>query len=199
MTPRDKAMETIAKLKRVAEHPNTGKPEADAARARIEALQKKHNITPGVNHAKPLKDFTKQANDFAAEARRAKQAADRMADAMRKAQAAEAWRKRMADKDDLGRPKKGDIFDEAIRRSGDNRTTGERNKDMQDRLRHGYCNPKESFYDQGGEPRKRNDHVAMCEKCHGTLRPGEGAVLMVGGNWKVWCCDMTPKPRKKRF
>lgn len=200
-TPRDKAIQTIAKLRTLAEHPNTGKPEADAARARIEALRTKHGISasPPPKAKVPYSDNTdwnRAADNFAREAKKAADAARVMAEAMRKAEAAAAYRKKMEDRDDMGRPR--DIFDEALKK--DKRTVKDRNSAIKDSFyRNGFCNPKESFYDRGGEPRKRNEYITMCEKCGGTLQPGDGAVMMVGGQWKSWCCERTPGPRRKRF
>lgn len=137
-TPRDKAIQTIAKLRRVAEHPNTGKPEADAARARIEALRVKHQITasPPPRAKVPYSDST-DWNKAADAAKKAADAARIMADAIRHADAAKKYREKMQNRDSMGRPfpKSGDIFDEAIRNSGDTRTTAERNKDVQNSFR----------------------------------------------------------------
>ena len=205
-TPRDKAIQTIAKLRRVAEHPNTGKPEADAARARIEALRVKHQITasPPPRAKVPYSDST-DWNKAAEAAKKAADAARIMADAIRHADAAKKYREKMQNRDSMGRPfpKSGDIFDEAIRNSGDTRTAAERNKDVQNSFRKasGFCNAadKEKFYDRGGEPRKRNKYAMPCERCGGTLQPGDGAIMQVGLQWKAWCCERTPSPRKKRF
>ncbi len=59
------------------------------------------------------------------------------------------------------------------------------------------CPKPETFYDQGGEPRKRNQHVINCDRCDRRLQPGEGTVFQVAGKWIGRCCETVPGPRKR--
>lgn len=226
MTPRDKAMDTIVKLQRVADHPNTGKPEAEAARNRIAALRAKHDIaTPKAKQ--PVQDqFKKVADEAARSAAAAKVMADamrRVTDQARRDEAARKYRAKMADKDAYGQPKPK--FDpwadprtpQERQRDIDNSWGGGRNaRKAEDEAAFKYaeerrareqpyvppqperCTVKESFYDRGGEPRKRNTFPIVCEKCGAKVGTGEATIVVVGGHTKAWCCETKPGPRKKK-
>lgn len=212
---RDKALGKIASLKRLAEHPNTPPAESEAARGRIKALQDKHGIS--ATQTKPKEPLTGLGDVFQREyeaSRRAGEAArkaeqDRQA---ARAKAQEAYRQRMAGRDHYGRPIPNidDLMDEAVKNDG--RTAQDRNRDINDswgsRDRYGpmpsrpspsRCKKPESFFDSGGNPRKRNQYVMECSQCGCRLQPGEGSIAQVAGKWVAWCCESRPGPRKKRF
>jgi hypothetical protein len=185
---REKALHTIAKLKRLAEHPNTPPAEAEVARNRIVALQEKHGIT--ANEPPPQKNvfFTRLIKE---DARRRAEERERREAAQRRY---EEWRK---DRDDYGRQK--DPFEEALRRDG--RTHEEKVRDMNQSWGQAHavrCAKPETFFDSGGEPRKRNTYRIKCDRCGVTLEPGEGTVFQVGGTWYGRCCERVPGPRSKK-
>lgn len=191
MDARERALHTIVKLRTLAEHPNTPPHEAESARGKIRTLQDKHGITASDHPPSQSKVFFDDLIRRAAKAK-AKSEAERK----KKAQA--DWERKHANSDDLGRPR-GDIFDEALR--DDPRTTAERNRDMNDSWgqkqphhRPSQCDPKLSFFDLGGEPRKRNMEGATCVMCGTWLGIGDGA--LIGVNFA--CCDKIPGPRKKK-
>jgi hypothetical protein len=129
----------------------------------------------------------------------------------REREAAQArFRERHANHDQYGRPKSNDPFDEALRRDG--RTQAQKQADLnnawgkqaEQRRRErqaGFkrCERPESFFDAGGEPRKRNAKPMQCDKCSWTLGVGEGMVWEIGGRQFARCCEARPGPRAKRW
>lgn len=61
------------------------------------------------------------------------------------------------------------------------------------------CERPETFFDAGGNPRKRNEHQIQCDRCSVMLKPGEGMVFRVGDRWFGRCCEAKPGPRRKRW
>jgi hypothetical protein len=154
-SPKDKAVETIRKLTTLADHPNTSKEEADAARGRIAALREKHNIP------EPVSDWGRRVTD--------------------QARADELKRKH-----------------DEMRRFWEAKQRAERER-KQAAAQEPRCSKPETFFDSGGIPRKRNQHVIQCERCGRRLQPGEGSVIKVGNSWHGWCTETKPGPRKKRW
>lgn len=125
----------------------------------------------------------------------------------RRAEAQRQWEAKMAGRDAMGRPITEADREEARRdplgwaMKQDGRTMGERNDDMQ-KTRRGQplpkCRKPETFFDPGGEPRKRNDFPMDCVKCGSHLLKSEGAIFKVGGKWFARCCEKVPGPRKKK-
>jgi len=128
--------------------------------------------------------------------------------AKRRAEAQERWRAKHADNDHMGRPLTREEQEEARRdplgwaSKRDGRTAREKNDEMQDTLQHKahpmVCDPKATFFDQGGEPRKRNDYPGNCYSCGSLLRKGEGALFKANGKWEMVCCESVPGPRRKK-
>ena len=200
---RDKAISKVHSLDQLANHPNTPKPEAESARAMATKLRAKYGIaeprkeTPKTDHTNRFREAQRRADEWKARAERIQR--EQEAERARRAQR-EAWQRA---KEKAFTPT-GDPFEDAISRDG--RTAQEKNRDMQDRLRgktppptsEPRCAQPETFFTSGAVPRQRNQYVMSCEKCHGRLAPGEGAILNIGGTWKAWCCEMTPGPRRKQ-
>ena len=204
-----KTREKIAKLRRLADHPNTPPHEAEAARGRIRALE-------GTPASRPTP--TRTAEEMRKLAR----------DVSRAARAGQTPYRPPADHNPFGRGVR-DMFDEAIR--ADPRTTAQRNQDIRDRVwaretpseakarddaerRREYdqavreqaerdrqaarCKTPETFFTPGGIPRPRNTYRATCQKCGSTLERGEGAYMVVGGQSLVFCCEKVPGPRRRK-
>ena len=192
---REKAISKVYSLDQLANHPNTPHHEAESARAMATKLRTKYGIgQPRDNTLRDILLKQRQEHEAAARAYEMAKRAAMDAEAKRKAQR-EAWQR---EKDRQYPPTTGDPFEDAIRRDG--RTAQEKNRDMQDRFRRGTgCSDPESFFDSGGMPRPRNQSAMACEKCGRRLFPGEGAILKVGAQWKAWCCEMKPGPRRKRW
>lgn len=148
----------------------------------------------------------KAEEEAAARAKRREEA--RARERAERAAAQKRWRAKHADNDHMGRPLTKEEQEEARRdplgwaMAKEKRTAEERNRQMQDTLRHKQhplrCEPKATFYDQGGEPRKRNDYPTNCFSCGTHLRVGEGALFKAHGKWEAVCCDPIPGPRKKK-
>lgn len=254
---RDKAIEKIYSLRKLAEHPNTGDGERAAALEAIKRLQAKHDIKPAQERKEQptgprnpnFRQNDQAARDHADRFRRTwqhmasarRRTEEQLREEARKRQEAQArYRERMADKDDMGRPlteaerewARRDPLGFAATR--DQRTRAERNADLGAawgqqgqyvRDREPYvrtqqgprrpqehpkakptpppplkrCEKPESFFDSGGNPRKRNDHPIQCDRCSVILKPGEGMVFKVGDRWFGRCCEARPGPRRKRF
>lgn len=209
---REKAIDKIYSLTKLAEHPNTPAHEADAARNRIKALQDKYGITepsrPGPK-ATPKNDRWTGA-DREAQRRKAQEDAARIRE--RRAQAQRDWEAKMRNRDQYGRPlteeerreAQRDPFSWAQRQDGRShqqraedmkRAWGQQNRTPQEPR----CEKPETYFDAGGRPRPRNQHVINCDRCNRRLNPGEGTLFKVGSNWVGRCCEMTPGPRKRRF
>jgi hypothetical protein len=120
VTPRDKALDKILSLRRLAEHANTPPHEAESARGRIKVLRDKYGISDSETKPKPPPppngmtaeemrrwwfNFT-QSSPTPSDVRR-DQARRNAADRLRRErqQAQERWNAKMRDKDDLGRPR----------------------------------------------------------------------------------------------
>jgi hypothetical protein len=122
--------------------------------------------------------------------------------------AQERWKRKMASKNADGVPLTEEEMEEARRdplgwaSKQDARTQAQKNADMQSQYTHTYktrkCEKPESFYDQGGMPRKRNDYPMDCFKCGTTLLKGDGALFKLGSKWEGVCCEKVPGPRKKK-
>jgi Protein of unknown function (DUF2786) len=212
---REKAISKVHSLDQLANHPNTPPHEAESARAMAKKLREKYNIpeprkeAPRANpwDAQRFEDEMRRAQEWRERAARVRR--DQEAERIRREQR-EAWQRAKDEalkaEEALRKTKEaftptGDPLEDAIRRDG--RTAQQKNADMQDRLRgktppEPRCTNPESFFTSGGEPRMRNQYVMACEKCHGRLQPGEGAIMKVGGVWKAWCCEMKPGPRRKQ-
>jgi hypothetical protein len=123
-------------------------------------------------------------------------------------EAQERWKRKMASKNADGQPLTEEEMEEARRdplgwaTKQDGRTQAEKNADMQSQYTHTYrtrkCEKPETFYDQGGMPRKRNDFPMNCFKCGHHLSKGDGALFKLGGTWEAVCCEKVPGPRKKK-
>lgn len=151
----------------------------------------------------------KKANDAmvkkmaADSAREAKQRAEREA-------AQKRWEERNRTRDAKGRPMTAAEREEAMRdplgwaAKQDGRTDAQKNADMQFQYSHGWYKPGQpvdkcesplSFYDQGGEPRKRNSEPTVCAECGVSLGAYEAAANDHG---QFQCAEMVPGPRKKK-
>lgn len=255
----DKALRTIASLKKVVEHPNTGDGERAAAQGRIDALKAKWNIAdtpPPRAKPSPPRDRTGGFNSTAgsgfniddmeewlrnfqrgpreeteaqkqarriAEEKRQYERWQRANEAMLRRQAAQkAWEERNRARDANGVPLTDEEREEARRdplgwaARRDGRTEAQKNQDMQDQYTHAWeragttsggssrsdrpnkCSKPLPYFTSGGEPRKRNEYPTYCHVCGVNLKPGEGAIFMVGKNWVGQCCEMVPGPRKKK-
>lgn len=258
----DKALRTIAALKKVVEHPNTGDGERAAAQGRIDALKTKWNIAdtpPPRAKPSPPRDRTNGFNSTAGggfsvddmeewlrnfqrgprEETEAQRQARRIQNEkreyerwqraneamLRRQEAQKAWEERNRARDANGIPLTDEEREEARRdplgwaARRDGRTDAEKNRDMQEQYGHTYGEPRRDapfmresrgksgtnkcskplpYFTSGGEPRKRNEYPTYCNVCGVNLKPGEGAIFMVGKNWVGQCCEMVPGPRKKK-
>lgn len=219
MTPRDKALNTILSLRRLAEHANTPPHEAEAARGRIKALQIKHGITTASEQAKAkpkhdpnVDEWIKWAQDVAAQTARADHAARvkaaRDGEAIRKRKAQEEWERKHANSDAMGRPRTEAEQKEAQRdplswaAKQDKRTHNQKQADLNAAMGKQGTQPKcakpETFFDQGGIARKRNTFIMTCDRCDTRLYPGDGTIMNLGGKWFGRCCESKPGPRAKK-
>lgn len=211
--PVEKARYKLVKLRAMAARPGTPA-EGENAKARIEQILTKFPQLRGKPAPPTSKPFT-SSQDWedlkrrTAEATRRRQQAAAAAKLKADREAADKrWAQRMADKDANGQPLSAKDRAEAQRdpfswaNKQDGRTHAQKQEDMnkawgtQQASRR--CAKPQSFYDAGGEPRKRNQHVALCEKCGERIQPGEGAILQVAGVWKAWCTETKPGPRRKK-
>jgi hypothetical protein len=228
---REKAIDKIYSLRKLAEHPNTPIHEAEAARAAIKRLRTKHDIPerqatkattgprnpnwrPDPAAQQASRDFEEAMRGFAEATRRTNERM-RQAEAERTRQEREEaqrrYQARHANHDQYGRPKPShqDLFDEALRQDG--RTQAQKQADLNNawgrqaeqrrqERQAGFkrCERPETFFDQGGLPRKRNDRPMQCDKCSWTLGVGEGMVWEIGGRTFARCCEAKPGPRAKR-
>lgn len=138
-------------------------------------------------------------------------------EAKRREEAQKRWQERQANNDAMGRPLTEEDREEARRdplawaAKQDKRSAAEKNADMQYQYSHGWeygkeppkrrgqrCAKPESFFDPGGEPRKRNNSPMTCAKCEQPLTVGAGALFKVGSKWQAVCCETVPGPRKKK-
>ncbi len=182
---RDKAIDKIYSLRKLAEHPNTAP------------------------KATPTNDRWTGA-DREAQRRKAREDAARIRE--RRAQMQREWEAKMRDKDAYGRPlseeerreAQRDPFSWAQRQDGRSyqqraedmkRAWGQQNRPPQEPR----CDKPETYFDSGGRPRPRNQHVINCDRCGRRLNPGEGTLFKVMDRWVGRCCEMTPGPRKRRF
>ena len=166
----------------------------------------------------------KQARRTQNEYERWKKANDNM---LRRQAAQKAWEERNRARDANGVPLTDEEREEArkdplgwaARRDG--RSDAQKNQDLQDQYTHAYerftntgewpkkeessrsdvpnkCSKPLPYFTSGGEPRKRNEYPTYCNVCGVNLKPGEGAIFMVGKNWVGQCCETGPGPRKKK-
>lgn len=260
-SPRDRAIERIYSLRKLAEHPNTGDGERAAALAAIERLQAKYDISPPRPKADPPPrqqstrtqyrpprgnpyrekpydtdyDFLRDMREAAArKAARDRDAAERAkayeAERRRRAEAQARYEQRVRYQDHLGRERLTEEEREWARRdplgfaaSRDKRSHHEKVRDMNEawgrsakaaneaadafsrmgqrakEAKQTKCPKPESFFDAGGNPRKRNVRPVQCDRCSTMLAPGEGMVYEVAGRWFGRCCEQKPGPRRKRF
>lgn len=179
--------------------------EAEKTAHRIKRQEREYADWVKMNEA----NLKRQAEQKKANAKKEEEAEKRRAET-RKARldAQERWRRKMASKNADGMPLTEEEMAEARRdplgwaTKQDGRTQAEKNADMQSQYTHTYrtrkCEKPETFYDQGGVPRKRNDFPMDCFKCGHTLIGGEGALFQMGSKWNAVCCETVPGPRKKK-
>lgn len=248
-SPRDKALNTILSLKRLAEHPNTPPAEAENAREKIKRLQDTHGIKPAETAApKPpprrppprqnpwqqeypsQEDVLRHFQEAMRKAREEERRRAEASEAERRRKAQQDWIRKHYHSDDNGQP----LTEEEKRRARedplgwasrqDKRSAQQKQDDLNgswgeqaraareaaDAMRkmrdaaakakanaEPRCANPETYYDPGGEPRKRNQHIIGCDRCGRRLQPGEGMIMQVGGQWVGRCCEMVPGPRKR--
>ena len=156
-------------------------------------------------------DAWKRMNDEQLRRDRAQSAATSKAreESRLRAEAQERYKDRHANSDANGQQRRPgeDVFDFANRVDG--RTQAEKNRDMQNRNRNlrdrGHttnpykrCERPATFYDAGGEPRKRNEFPMTCDACGSHLQRGEGHVQKAGSTLIAECCEMVPGPKAKK-
>lgn len=162
---RDRALGLIRTMQDIIDRPTTPEGEREAARSRVKALREKHNITEPVKYAQPTSrrpnnqdwsrhwynhadseaDRRAKAKRMAEEdvlrqrankARREREATEAARQTARRKVADEAFKAKMRDKDDMGRPLTDDEKREAQRdplgwaAKRDQRTTNQRNEDI---------------------------------------------------------------------
>lgn len=208
-SPIEKARYKLVKLRALAAKPGTPA-EGENAKARIEQILAKF---PELRKAEPVTNTT---FTWGSSAWRAAEDLKREEDLRRKrTQAQKRWEERQRNNDPMGQPMTAEERAKAQKdpfgwaNAQDGRTHAQRQEDMNRSWGHGHdpkpkpkpepkCDKPQTFYDHGGERRKRNLYVMSCEKCNGRLAPGEGAIMNVAGVWKAWCCETKPGPRRKK-
>jgi hypothetical protein len=175
-------------------------PEVQAAKIRRQAAEYAAFLRR--EEARKKQEADRKKWEAEREARRKREQAERK----RRAEAQKRWQERNRNRDARGVPLTDAEMEEARRDplawalKQDGRTAQQKNDEMQNRhkphpLR---CEPKATFYDQGGEPRPRNSHATDCYSCGTHLRAGEGAMVQTRGEWQTVCCEAIPGPRKKK-
>lgn len=215
MTPRDKALHTIVKLRALADDTRAPDGERENARSRIKALQERHDIKPSEkpkptattpppssrNHYDWFMDMVNQQDI-----------------ARRRAEAERQRREHIKHQDARGQPITdpwADTRTHAQRQADLNASFGANDAWYRETFRQApsdaawrashktqRCDPKLSFFDGGGIPRRRNTTGVTCAQCGVWLNVGDGAEFPVVVDNLVTlaygCCDKVPGPRKKK-
>ena len=194
--------------------------EAERQARKIRDQEREYQAWKAMNDAMVREEQRKKANaeaDRKYQAQRDRERAEaRERERKRREEAQRKWQERHRHTDSMGRPMTPEDLEEARRdplgwaAKQDKRSASEKNDDMQYQYTHGWerkdppkrsgpkCSKPETFYDPGGEPRKRNDYPMDCYKCGSQLLKGQGALFKVGTQWHAVCCETVPGPRKKK-
>lgn len=197
---RERALNQIVSLTALSEDMSTTEGERQAAKDTIAKLRAKYGI-PEPSSGRFGANFLIDIAERAEKARRQREAADQ---ARRDAEI-RAWGAPLTDEERA--EARRDPFSFAQKRDG--RTHAEKQRDMNGSWGKGqrgqpgesggpWCATPETFYDRGGQPRKRNQHKIDCDRCGRTLAPREGCVFQVNGKWIGRCCETRPGPRNRR-
>lgn len=192
--------------------------EAERTARKIRDQERAYREWQAMNDALIKEQKRQRANEEAAKAYQAKRDRERAArhaeERKRREEAQRKWQERHRHSDAMGRPMSPEDLEEARRdplgwaAKQDARSASEKNADMQYQYTHGWesgrtppkrkCAKPESFFDPGGEPRKRNNSPMTCAKCEQLLTVGAGAIFKAGNEWQAVCCETVPGPRKKK-
>lgn len=207
---RERALNQIVSLKALSEDQSTTEAERQSARDAIDRLRAKYDIPVPVAGMSGADFLKKMAQDFqrGERQRQRQEAAKRAAEAEA---AAWAWAGPMtaedlawARRDPLGFASSRDKRTHDQKQRDMNASWGQRDQWHQAREEKANephkkrCLKPETFYDQGGVARKRNQHDIVCDRCGCTLAPREGCIFQVLGQWVGRCCEMVPGPRNRR-
>jgi hypothetical protein len=199
----------------------THETEAERQARKIRDQEREYQAWKAMNDAMVREQQRQRANEEAQrkhQAARDRERAEREArDRQRREEAQRKWQERHRYTDSMGRPMTPEDLEEARRdplgwaAKQDKRSAKDKNDDMQYQYSHGWeygkeppkrrgpkCPKPESFFDPGGEPRKRNDYPMDCYKCGSQLLKGQGALFKAGTQWNAVCCETVPGPRKKK-
>lgn len=176
---------------------------------RIKRQEREYADWVKMNDANLKRQAAQKKADEEAKAKRDAANEERWAKERKAREEAQArWQRKMASKNADGMPLTEEEMEEARRdplgwaTKQDGRTAAQKNADAQSQYTHTYrtrkCEKPETFYDQGGIPRKRNDFPMDCFKCGHTLLKGDGALFKLGSKWEGVCCEKVPGPRKKK-
>lgn len=193
----------------VWETENQDMSEAERTAHRIKRQEREYAEWVRMNEANLKRQAAQKKANEEDKKKREEEARKRQAEARKAREDAQArWQRKMASKNADGMPLTEEEMEEARRdplgwaMKQDGRTAAQKNADAQSQYTHSYktrqCERPETFYDQGGEKRKRNDYPMDCFKCGHPLLKGDGALFKLGSKWEAVCCETVPGPRKKK-
>ena len=188
---------------------NSGMSEAERTAHKIKRQQEEYDRWKKLNDEQNRKNAARAKKDAEDKAKRKAENEKRWEQERKAREEAQArWQRKMASKNADGMPLTEEEMEEARRdplgwaTKQDGRTAAQKNADAQSQYTHTYktrqCERPETFYDAGGEKRKRNDYPMDCFKCGHHLSKGDGALFKLAGQWVAVCCERVPGPRKKK-